>query len=179
MSIDSARTVAGCSQLSPEPGVIISTVLCFTLQGMGYLAGSWACGRTDLDYQAGYLAYREGPAIIKAFDMLSLRPDFMLLPASGIHHPRGMGMARHLGHLLSVPAIGVTRNPLGRSGDIPSYRPSKGRGRIFVSPGWGVDPEGCMALVARTMGKHRMPEPIHRAKVACRRISARWTSRTR
>lgn len=182
--MEDVRTVGGCSQLSLAGGVVASAAMCFELDGLRLIAGSWACTRSDFNYEATYLTYREGPALVKAMDSLPTTPDVLLVPAAGVDHPRGIGMARHIGYLLSIPTVGVTRRPLGDGGYAgennrpngpydrkPScfaFSPGPGRAGIFISRGWRTDDSTSRKIVQLSMRDHRMPEPIHIAKTICR-----------
>lgn len=55
---------------------------------------------------AGFLAFREAPALIEAFSRLcytnpSLVPECILVDGNGILHPRGFGLASHIGEFMS------------------------------------------------------------------------------
>jgi deoxyribonuclease V len=171
-SPDSVLRVAGCSQLAVTAGRIASCVACFDIHDLRLLEASWAVVRTDFGYAPAYLAYREAPPIVKAVEALATRPDLLLVPAGGVDHPRRIGMARHLGYLLSLPTIGVTRRPLVDSTPA-SLRPGPGRAPIYISRGWGLDSRSSFEVVGRCMRNHRMPEPIHGAKLICRRMVER------
>jgi deoxyribonuclease V len=168
---EEVELVGGCSQLSLPEGVL-SVVTVHRLKDMGVVAGAWAYVETDMPYLATFLSYREGPAVIKAIGSLSRRPDALLVPAAGVAHPRGIGMARHLGFLLSMPTVGVTKRPLLPEGsDLQKFfRPAPDRSRLFISRGWGLDDRSSAGLVRDCMRDHRLPEPIHVAKITCRRI---------
>jgi deoxyribonuclease V len=47
--------------------------------------------------------------------VVSARPDVLLVDATGLDHPRGAGLALHLGANLGVPSVGVTNRVLDRS----------------------------------------------------------------
>jgi deoxyribonuclease V len=161
-------TIGGCSQLSLDPNGVASTVLSFEYPGLEPYSGSFAFTHTDALYEPTYLTYREGPALIKALDQLPRLPDVLLVPAAGKDHPRGMGMARHIGLIMSLPTIGITRRPLAET-NVKEFSPGTGRATIFVSPGWGIDETESLRLVADVMWNHRTPEPIYLAKRVCRR----------
>jgi deoxyinosine 3'endonuclease (endonuclease V) len=53
---------------------------------------------------AGFLGFREAPAILAAFSRLrdtniNLVPECILVDGNGILHPRGFGLASHVGEL--------------------------------------------------------------------------------
>jgi deoxyribonuclease V len=87
--------------------------------------GAWLLGHTVLpcvagaSYDPGRLALREGPALGAALAHLPSWPDVVLVDATGRDHPRGAGLALHLGAVLDVPTVGVTHRPLLARGDSP------------------------------------------------------------
>jgi len=177
IAMDSVKTVGGCSQVSLPDGVVASAVVCLSVPGLTPLRGSFAMVRTDAEYKPTYLAYREGPALVKALSLLPAAPDVLLVPAAGIDHPRRLGMARHIGYLLSIPTVGVTRAPLacqdtgGRSTAERTYvafRRAPGRAAVYVSRGWGVDARTSIEIVRTCTKDHRMPEPICIARALCK-----------
>ncbi|KAL6048400.1 Endonuclease V [Balamuthia mandrillaris] len=63
-------------------------------------------------YIAGFLAFREVPHLVPLFDKLrrtspELVPQLVFVDGNGILHPRGFGLACHLGVLTDIPMIGV------------------------------------------------------------------------
>lgn len=67
---------------------------------------------TSFPYVPGLLSFREGPAIMRAFEGLSAMPDLLLFDGQGIAHPRRLGIASHIGVLKDVPSIGVAKSRL-------------------------------------------------------------------
>ncbi|KAM6344824.1 endonuclease V isoform 2-T2 [Alca torda] len=68
-------------------------------------------------YVAGFLAFREVPFLVEAVQRLQqeeprLRPQVLLVDGNGLLHPRGFGVACHLGVLTDLPCIGVAKNLL-------------------------------------------------------------------
>ena len=139
-------------------------------------------GKASFPYIPGLLTFREGPILIKTFQKLRIRPDILILDGQGIAHPRGIGLATHLGIWFNLPSIGCAKTPLLGESVIP--RPSKGsfeliqkNGRevgvvlrtknrvkpVFVSPGHQIDLPTGFRLVLESCQGFRIPEPLRKA----------------
>lgn len=70
--------------------------------------------RMSEPYIPGFLAFREVPHLLACFRELGeeFRPQVVLVDGNGVLHPRGFGLASHLGVLLDLPTIGVGKNLL-------------------------------------------------------------------
>lgn len=67
----------------------------------------------EVPYVSGLLAFREIRPIFCAVKRLKGCFDVLLVNGHGTAHPRGFGLASHLGVLLGVPTIGVAKSPIG------------------------------------------------------------------
>lgn len=63
--------------------------------------------RCGFPYVPGYLGFREGPALLEAIRRLKRRPDLLMFDGQGVAHPRGMGIASHLGCASGYPLRGM------------------------------------------------------------------------
>ncbi|XP_045428260.1 endonuclease V isoform X12 [Pipistrellus kuhlii] len=68
-------------------------------------------------YLSGFLAFREAPFLADAVRRLreeapSLAPQVLLVDGNGVLHPRGFGVACHLGVLTDLPCVGVAKKLL-------------------------------------------------------------------
>lgn len=135
-------------------------------------------------YTPGLLALREGPLLEAAIRALDIQPDVLLVNATGRDHPRGAGLALHLGAALDLPTVGVTHRPLVATGDWPSdetgassplrldgttvgywLRTKAGTRPLAVDAGWRTTPETAVDVVRAATSRHaRTPEPIRRAR---------------
>jgi deoxyribonuclease V len=126
-----------------------------------------------LPYIPGFLAYREMPAMIEAYNLLEEEPDLILVDGPGIAHPRRLGIASHLGLALNKPTIGVTNKlTFGtlRDGKLWSNQEILGfeiktrehSNPIYVSPGHLVSLGTALRIISETIClPHKMPEPLH------------------
>ena len=136
-----------------------------------------ASRRICVPYIPGLLAFREmavlGPLAVRAGTLWS--PDVLVIDGHGISHPRGMGIASHVGVVTGFPSIGVAKKKLvGRvEGNYIVYNGervarvvrTRGGSRIFVSPGHMISLEDSASLIMKYMGSHKLPEPLHIADV--------------
>ncbi len=136
-------------------------------------------------YIPGLLAFCVGPAILAAWDRLTLKPDLILIHGHGIAHPRGLGMASHVGLWLNLPTIGIAKTRLFGShteagpnigewselldeGD-PRHligavlRTQVNTKPVFVSSGHLIDLPHAIRFVLACCSEYRMPEPIRAA----------------
>lgn len=71
-----------------------------------------ATADTEIPYVPGLLSFREGGAILSAFERLETDPDVLLVDGSGRIHFREAGLATHVGVTLDVPTVGVAKSLL-------------------------------------------------------------------
>ena len=63
-------------------------------------------------YVPGYLSFREAAAYLAALSRLPRPPQALLVDGQGIAHPRGLGIAAHLGVHLDLPSVGLAKRRL-------------------------------------------------------------------
>ena len=165
--------------------VVINTSTCEVIETAYYHE------RVTFPYIPGLLTFREGPVVLGAFEKLTITPGAVIFDGQGIAHPRGLGLAAHLGLILDLPSAGCAKSrlvgeyePVGREkGNSTSLmyenrkvgvvlRTRTGVKPVFVSPGHRLDCTDAENLVLTTVGRYRLPEPIrhaHRCVNALRR----------
>ena len=178
-----------------EPGWAAAALML----GNGRLLGTAVVhGLAGATYEPGLLALREGPLLAAAVAALPEPPEVLLANATGRDHPRGAGLALHLGAALDIPSVGVTDRPLVAQGVLPGDergsavallldgRPAacwlrtRSRARpLVVHPGWRTDLDSAVAVVRKTIRRARTPEPLRRARRAAREDRAAVATRKR
>ncbi len=139
-------------------------------------------GEAGFPYVPGFLGFREIPALIAVLKKIECDPDLILCDGHGIAHPRGIGLASHLGVILNKPTIGCAKDPLV-GGFFPveehrgaheyirhkekvvgaALRTKEGVKPVFVSPGHGITLMESIRFVLNTSLAFRIPEPIRMA----------------
>src|SRR5690606_26792473 len=120
---------------------------------------SWALvkAETRFPYVPGYLAFREVPALIRAWELLPFKPGVLVVDGHGIAHPRRMGIASHFGVETGQPTVGCAKKLLTGKFDVPgvelgchtpimngseqighAFRSKRNVAPVFVSPGHRV-----------------------------------------
>lgn len=136
-------------------------------------------------YVPGFLSWREIPPIAVALGQLTVRPDVLFADGQGLAHPRGFGLACHLGLLSGLPVLGCaksilrgshaplaeergTQTPLVYRGQVVgTVLRSKDRVKpLYVSVGHRITLDEATDLVSRCGVKHRLPEPSRLAHLA-------------
>ena len=129
-----------------------------------------------INYIPGFLAYREMPAIIEAYNKLEQEPDLLIVNGQGIAHTRKIGLASHLGLALNKATIGVTKTPLlGKieNGKLIYHNEIVGfeiktrehANPVYVSPGHHISLGSTLRLITEMIiPPHKMPEPLHLAR---------------
>ncbi len=162
--------------------MFFASVIVFELQTMQKVEAVTANGRVDFPYIPGLLSFRESPILLKAITKIKSEFDVIILDAQGIAHPRGIGLASHIGLLLDKPSIGCAKtrligeyNKVGEEvGDYALLkikeetvgavlRTRKNVKPVFVSPGHKIDLHTSIDLVLKSCRGYRLPEPIRQA----------------
>jgi deoxyribonuclease V len=141
-------------------------------------------------YLPGFFAFSAGPATLSAIKKLK-RPDLIMFPGRGIAHPRGLGLASHMGVLLDIPTIACSKTPLWRdypklSQDKGAYvfvkgeggrlvgavaRTREGKNPVFVSPGHKISVQTAVKIVLQCSPRYRIPEPSRQSHTLAKRMS--------
>lgn len=82
------------------------------MRGDEFVENAYATHETRLPYVPGYLAFREGPAVVRTLSNLDNPLDIVLVDGSGRIHPRQAGLATHVGVALDQPTVGVAKSLL-------------------------------------------------------------------
>jgi deoxyribonuclease V len=165
-----------------EYRLALGAVVLMEFPGLQVLEERRSVVEVDFPYVPGLLSFRELPALIPALEALSGEPDLIFVDGQGIAHPRGFGLASHLGVLTGKPTLGCAksrlvgeyREPGPRVGDWePLIYDEKQVGAVlrtrskvkplFISVGHCIDLDTAVEMVLACSTGFRLPEPQRKA----------------
>ena len=154
-------------------------------------------GEAAFPYVPGFLTFREGPILLKAFRKLKNQPDIVIFDGQGIAHPRGIGLAAHIGLILDVPSIGCAKSLLcGSHEEVAAavtssseityndevvgaaLRTKKNVKPVFVSVGHLISLKSAIKWVLKTCRGYRLCEPTRQAHLLVNRVRLRARERS-
>ncbi len=186
------RLVAGADAICDrEDRVIFGAVAVYSFPGLELLEEAGVAGACPFPYRTGLLSFREVPILADAFKRLRQTPDVLLVDGQGIAHPRGLGLASHLGLVLNIPTIGVAKNRLVGAGPEPGpeagaagpliwegkvvgliLRTQKGKKPLYLSPGHKITLEESREIALGCVRRYRIPLPLRQADLLSRHLKA-------
>ena len=181
--------VAGIDVSYKEKDIACAVIVTLTFPELELVEVAYSLEKIHFPYVPGFLSFREGPAVELSFQRLKKVPQIFFFDGQGIAHPRGLGLASHLGVLFNVVSIGVAKSLLigqyqepptekGTYSWIYSHNQVVGaalRTRekvrpVFVSPGHRIDLYNTIDWTIRVTGKYRIPEPTRFAHLYANKI---------
>lgn len=179
------RLVAGADiAYSKKTNRLFAAILLFSLPEMDLVETAIEVRKSAYPYVPGLLSFREAPALIAAFRKLRHQPDVAMFDGQGRAHPRGMGIAAHLGLWLHIPTIGCAKSRLCGEAEEPGQAAGdttplllKGEtiGRVlrtkphvnplFVSAGHLSTLDDAVRIVLDCCRGYRLPEPTRQAHI--------------
>ena len=184
-SLEGVSTLAALDASHKRGEALVAAAVLWDVEAGEVLEVGLASTQPDevFPYVSGYLSFREAPVYLAALAQLSQPPDLLLVDGQGVAHPRGLGIAAHLGVHLDVPSIGVAKSrlygeaqePLDEAAGSAVPLISKGnpigwvyrsRARVkplYLSPGHRVGLEETLRVVRTLPGTTKLPEPLRNA----------------
>lgn len=177
------KTIAGADiSLELYSETVYAGLVVLSYPELQPIAYSLVQSTTIFPYVPGYLAFREIPAILKAYEQMPVKPDVVMFDGNGILHGRRMGIASHFGVLTDAVTMGCAKKklagqyaepgparedytPVVDKGDVIGYalRTKERVKPVFISPGHKMSLSDSLSLAMKCTIKHRLPEPTRRA----------------
>jgi deoxyribonuclease V len=166
--------------------MIYATSLILDAKTLSVIEHKSAFEKQEFPYITGFLGFREAPALIHALQSLSQKPDLLFVDGQGIAHPRGLGIASHIGVLANIPTIGVAKTILvgkpqkelgSQVGDYVFLfakekkvgvllRTKRNCKPLVISIGHRISLSTAIEYVLKCSKGYRLPEPTRQAHLA-------------
>ena len=186
LALGRVRTVAGADiAISRDGQRLIAAVVVLAFPSLERLETRVVARKLTFPYVPGYLSFREAPAVIACLRRVRTAVHALVCDGQGIAHPRGFGLASHVGLWAGIPTVGSAKSrlvgehvPVGemrgaraelcyqeeRVGTV--LRTRDGVKPLFVSPGHRIDFASSERLVLACCTRYRLPEPQRQAHIA-------------
>ena len=178
------HTIAGADiAICVKEKKLVCGMILFSYPELEEIERVWTVSDEVFSYIPGLLGFREAPCLISTFGKLRERCDMIMIDGHGLAHPRGFGLACHVGVLLDIPAMGVAKKCLygtfsepglkkgertlmrGKDGEVvgAALRTRDGVKPVFVSIGNRVDLDTSVMIALECSRGLRIPEPTRLA----------------
>jgi deoxyribonuclease V len=177
------RFIAGLdAAFSPDGQECIAAVVIWDMQAKCVVEQVTAMRPVYFPYIPGFLTFREAPALLAALEKIKKIPDVLMCDGQGIAHPRGLGIAAHLGVFTQMPAFGCGKSRLVGSHDMPDIKrgvktPLTYKGKIigsvlrtkdktkpvYISVGHKIVQAEAEKITLECFNGYRLPEPTRLA----------------
>ncbi len=186
------RFVAGAdAAFSKDKQTVFAAAVVYDRQDQRIIEIARATRPAEFPYIPGYLAFREGPALLDAIARLKHSFGAICFDGQGYAHPRRCGIATYLAVQLDVPGVGIAKSlligeykePAGRAGSTSPLmdgdeqiglvlRTCDGVRPVFISIGHRVDLPSAAGLAMACRTRYRIPEPTRQADIEVGRYKA-------
>ena len=188
LDLSRVRYVAG-ADVSTQGDLGYATVVVLSFPDLSVVEVRGYESRLTFPYVPGLLAFREIPSVVGALREVESEVDAVIFDAHGLAHPRGMGLASHLGLFIDVPSVACAKSRLVGEHEEPGpekrdtadlvYRKKvvgkvvRTRPRVspvYVSVGNRIDLVSSVDLVLQCCTRYRLPETTRQAHNAANRL---------
>jgi deoxyribonuclease V len=188
LDLSQVRYVAG-ADVSTQGDRGYATVAVLSFPGLSVVEVRGFEAPLEFPYVPGLLAFREIPLVVGALEQIKPDVNAVILDAHGLAHPRGLGLASHLGLFLDVPTVGCAKSRLvgvheepgrekGSATDLvyrkkvvgKVVRTRTGVSPVYVSVGNRIDLDSAVNLVLACCTKYRLPETTRQAHNAANKL---------
>ncbi|MCD6558872.1 MAG: endonuclease V [Palaeococcus sp.] len=161
LNLDEVSTIAAVDVAYKGDLACYSFVLC-SFPSCEILKIKRGCLTVKMDYIPTFFFLRETRPVLVALGGENF--DVLIVEGHGRAHPRGYGLASHIGLLVRKPTIGVAKRPLIREGMAKV-------GRAYVSVGNLIDLNSAVRIIER-INERGYPKPLRIADKESKRALA-------
>ncbi|MBB6238690.1 deoxyribonuclease V [Pedobacter sp. AK013] len=183
-SLDKVQTIAGADiSFNRNSTTMYAGIVILTYPGMVLKSFALETYETSFPYKAGFLGFKEVPALLKVWELIVDKPDVVVLDGNGILHPRRMGVASHFGILANQATIGCAKSLLHGKNHEPEnakYSATEIKNNagemlgfalktkincapVYISAGHLITQEKSLEVIKKSIRNYRIPEPTRMA----------------
>ncbi|KAG4382658.1 hypothetical protein GLYMA_14G131200v4 [Glycine max] len=98
-----------------DPSRACGTLVVLDFHTLQVLYQDFSLVTLQVPYVPGFLAFREAPVLLQLLEKMKrsnnpFYPQLLMVDGNGILHPRGFGLACHIGVEANLPTIGIGKN---------------------------------------------------------------------
>eukprot|EP00268_Persea_americana_P059339 TRINITY_DN7267_c0_g1_i7.p1 TRINITY_DN7267_c0_g1~~TRINITY_DN7267_c0_g1_i7.p1 ORF type:complete len:257 (-),score=36.85 TRINITY_DN7267_c0_g1_i7:322-1092(-) len=98
-----------------DPSVACGALVVVDLESLAVVHADFSLVQLHIPYVPGFLAFREAPVFLELLEKMKqdshpFYPQLLMVDGNGLLHPRGFGLACHLGVLSNLPTVGIGKN---------------------------------------------------------------------
>lgn len=184
------QTIAGADiSFNKYEETVYAGIIVLSFPALQEVAKATVISKTSFPYIPGLLSFREIPSLLKAWNLLKVKPDLMVLDGQGIAHPRRLGIATHFGLVTDTPAMGCAKSLLtGKFEALPEAAGSQSLiydggevigaalrtktkvNPVFISPGHRINLNQSLEIIKQCVAGYRIPEPTRKAHLLVNQV---------
>ncbi|XP_057504485.1 uncharacterized protein LOC130787990 isoform X1 [Actinidia eriantha] len=98
-----------------DPSIACGTLVVLDFHTLNVVYHDYSLVSLHIPYVTGFLAFREAPILLELLEKMKncahpFYPQLLMVDGNGLLHPRGFGLACHLGVQANLPTIGIGKN---------------------------------------------------------------------
>jgi deoxyribonuclease V len=174
-SFEKIQTVAGADVSFQKDNCAVAAAVVVQLDDLEIIEAKTLEVGLLFPYISGFLGFREADAVISVLSELNGVFDVLMVNGHGIMHPRGFGLASHVGLLIDKPTIGVAKRLIKgnyKYTDVNSLKTIEFMNKFVgacdrqkcISIGHKISLKTAVNIVLET-SIFKMPEPLRQAHI--------------
>jgi len=108
-NFEKLQTIAGVDVSFEKDNSAVAAAVVIDLDDLKVIDSKTIEVKLLFPYISGFLGFREADAVIYVLRKLNNEFDVLMVNGHGIMHPRGFGLASHVGLLMDMPTIGIAK----------------------------------------------------------------------
>ncbi|CAL5206391.1 unnamed protein product [Lathyrus oleraceus] len=98
-----------------DPSIACGTLVVLDFRTLQVVFQDFSFVTLSVPYVAGFLAFREAPVLLDILEKMKrsdnpFYPQLLMVDGNGILHPRGFGLACHIGVMANLPTVGIGKS---------------------------------------------------------------------